>query len=385
MPSLASLLVQETEAQIYARALAVATSLGLPVTAWSAGNPTRSLYWFLTKVLSSLEANVAGFVASGFLDYATGDWLTLLASEVFNVTRNPATYATATVLLSNGGGGLFTLNPGDVRVKDTATGQTYTSTSGGTLASGPGPQLSITVIADAAGSTSSAAVGTIDALVTGLVGVTCSNTTAAVGSDAELDADLRSRCRGKLALASPNGPTGAYDYVVRTTALTGSSEITRSRTIHDSTTGIVTVYVAGGSGAVSGGAVTAAQTAVNANCTPLCITPVVTNCTATSIPIAYTLWLYTSVGQTSAQIQSAVTSALTAWFAARPIGGDIIPPATTGAVYQSMIASVIAEVFPNDTFRVLVTTPSSDTALAINAVPILYGTPTATINLVAAP
>ncbi len=96
--------------------------------------------------------------------------------------------------------------------------------------------------------------------------------------------------------------------------------------------------------------------------------PTVANSTATNVDVAYTLWLYTSVGQTSAAIEAAVAAALGAMFASRPIGGDIVPPATTGTLYQSLIASTIAETFPADTFRVAVTSPAGDTALAINAV-----------------
>jgi uncharacterized phage protein gp47/JayE len=384
MASLASLILQETKQAIYARGLAVAQALGLPVTSWIAGDPTRSLYWYLAEVLSTLEVMVAGYVASGFLDYATGDWLTVLAKQVYNVDRVEATYASTSVTLTNTGGGLYVIAPGDVVVKDTATGKTYTNTSGGTLASGAGHTLALDFVADESGSGSNAAASAIDTLVTGMLGVTCTNATAAVASDAESDPDLRQRCRDKLGTLSPNGPRDAYDYVVRTSSLTNSLEITRSRTIADSNTGNVTVYVAGSSGAVTGAAVTAAQSAVQLWATPLCITPTVANCTSTAIDVTYELWMYASVGVDVPTIEAAVQAALTSMFAARPIGGDIIPPSATGALYQSLIASTIRGVYSNDAFRVSVTAPSGDTALAINAVPAL-GTVTPTVHIEANP
>jgi phage-related baseplate assembly protein len=383
MPSLLSLLVAETEAAIYARAISVATSLGLPTTAWSAVNPTRSLYWFLTKVFSALEPMVANFVASGFLDYATGDWLTILASDRYQVDRIGATFAATSVTLTNTGGGLYPIDIGDVVAKyvdGDGNSWTYTNVTGGTLRSGPGTTLALDFQADVAGSASSAPATEISALVTNLIGVTCSNPAASIGTDAELDQALRDRCRAKLALASPNGPTGSYDYVVRSLA---GNVITRSRTIADSTTGTPLVYVAGANGAVDGPTLTAAQAAVTAQA-PQGFSPTVANSTATNVDVAYTLWLYASVGQTQTQIEAAVQAELDAMFAARPIGGDIVPPATTGALYQSLIASTIAKTFPADTFRVAVTSPAGDTALAINAVAVLNSV-TPTIVLVPSP
>ncbi len=64
--SLASLLVQQTKTQIYEYALSIATDLGLPVTSWQAGDPTRSLYHLESELLATLETVVVGFISSGF-------------------------------------------------------------------------------------------------------------------------------------------------------------------------------------------------------------------------------------------------------------------------------------------------------------------------------
>jgi len=384
MATLASLLTKETRAQIYARALTLAASLGLTTTSWAAGDSTRSLYHLVSQILSSLEAQVAGFIGSGFLEYATGDWLTILAAQLFNVTRTEATYATSKITLTNGGGGLYSFDAGDVIVKASASGATYTCTSGGTLSPGPATTLIMEVTADLAGSGSNAAIGDIDTMVTGMPGVTVSNYTAAVASDAESDADLRTRCRAKLGMLSPNGPRDAYDFVARTEAYSGTTEVTRTRTIGDATTGDVTVYCAGSSGAITAPALALVQTALEKYAAPLCITPTAVNCTTTAIDVTYTLWVYASVGEDEATIEAAVYDALVAMLAARPIGGDIIAPATTGAVYQSLIASTIRDVYPDHAFRVTVTAPAGDTALAINAVPTI-GTVTPTVVIEVTP
>jgi uncharacterized phage protein gp47/JayE len=213
--SLTSMLIQRSKAAIYASGLAIADGLGLTTTSWQAGDPTRSLYHFLADSIATLEELVAGFVTSGFLDYAKGAWLTVLAKQVFNVDRIEATYASTPVTLTNGGGGFFDPGVGDVVAKSSTTNKTYTCTTAGTLPSGPGTTLVLDFTADEPGADSTALAGEIDTLVTSMLGVTCSNTLAALGLDEESDDALRERCRAKLGTLSPNGPRDAYDFVVR--------------------------------------------------------------------------------------------------------------------------------------------------------------------------
>jgi hypothetical protein len=86
-PSLASLIIQETKAQIYQTAIDVATALGLPVTSWQPGDPTRSFYHLESEVLAKLEEIVVNFIKAGFRDYAEGEWLKVLAKQVLQRRR----------------------------------------------------------------------------------------------------------------------------------------------------------------------------------------------------------------------------------------------------------------------------------------------------------
>ena len=79
-----------------------------------------------------------------------------------------------------------------------------------------------------------------------------------------------------------------------------------------------------------------------------------------------------------------MSAALLAAFAARPIGGDIISPATTGKIYADKLRAVIESVYEDDTFRVTMSAPSGDTALAVSEVGTL-GTVTATVTFEANP
>ena len=399
--SLNSLLTQQTLTDYYNAALSIAQQLGLSTTSWQPGDPTRSLFYLESQLLAVLDQIVTGFGQSGFLDYAalpvkdpiTGNplpastsWLNVLAQQVYNVTVPPATYATTAETLTNAGGGFFVFGPGDLQFSNPTTGATYHNTTGGTLTpvGTPGAVLSITVVADVAGSAGNASANAINTLVTPLLGVTCTNPAAATGIDQQSAAVTIQQCRNKLASLSPNGPAGAYSYVALNSALTGTVNITRCRVYPNSVTGQVQIYVAGPSGLVSPSDVTAAQNAVQTWATPLCITPTVASANAVNVPVTYTLWLYTSVNQTSAQIQTAVQNALANYFANRPIGGDIIPPAATGSLYLSELQAVIGAVFPNQTFKVTVSAPAGDVALNNGDVPVL-GVVTGTVNLISGP
>lgn len=385
--SLASLLIQETKEKIYNAALAVASAVGLPVSTWQAGDPTRSLFHVEAETLSTLEVIVASFIAAGFLDYATGIWLKLLAEQVFGVTVPDATAATCTVRLTNQGGGHYDgIEAGDLVFKNSTTGKTYRNTTGGTLESGIGETLDLDVEAEELGSDSSAAIGEIDEFVTPLGSgtVDCTNTTVAVGVDEQDESVTRAQCRAKLDALSPNGAARAYEYILRTPSYSGLSYVPRVRTFPDSDVGEVEIYVAGPAGAISSDDRDTAEDAVLTWCTPLCITPIVASAAGVSVNVTYELWVYASVNKTDAEIQEDIEAALETMFSTRPIGGDVVPPATTGALYKSLIESTIRGVYPNQAFRVSVATPASDTALTNSQVAQL-GTVTATINIIEDP
>lgn len=375
--SLASLLVRQTKEQILNAGLAIARTVGLPVSSWQAGDPTRTLFMYEAEFLGALEVIVLGFIASGFLDSATGVWLKVLAEQVYGVVVPPATRATTVVELTNNGDEVFDFEPGDVTVKSSLSGKTYRSITGGHL--GAGETLPLTFEADEAGSGSSAGAGEIDELVTSFTNVEVTNPNAAVGIDEQAESTTRQQCRDKLDSLSPNGPKGAYSYVSRNRDLTGTSNVTRVRVFSDSDTGDVTIYLAGPSGALAEPDRALVEAAILKWATPLCITPEVFSATNVSVPVTYQLWLYASANRTSAEVQADVAAALQAMFAARPIGGDIVSPATTGALYKSLIESTIRAVYPQ-AFRVVVGTPAGDTALANGEVAVL-GTVTPTVTI----
>jgi len=381
--ALATLLLSETKARIYARGLLIGAALGLPVSTWQPGDPTRSDYHFISEILEVTSGIAASLARSGFLDEAQDLWLEVKAEQDFGVVSIDATFASASCLLTNGGGGEFVLEAGDVTVSNSTTDKTFTNVTGGTLKRGVGQTLALDFVADEAGSESTSAAGEIDELVTQLRTVTVSNAAAAVGVDKETEAALRTRCRDKLGALSPNGPRDGYAFVGKSSDLTGSTEVTDVRVYDDSDTGDVLVYLRGASGAVSAAAVDAVTTAILSYATPLCITPTVATAVNVVAPITYQLWVYSADSRELAEIEAAVESALVALFLARPIGGDITPPALVGSVRKKLIEATIKGASPYS-YDVLVTLPATDVALTNIQVAVL-GTLIATVTKVADP
>ncbi len=379
--SLASLLVVETKAAIYRTGLAVANAIGLPVSSWTAGDPTRALFHLEAETLSQLEVIVAGFIQSGFLDHATGDWLKILAKQVFNVEVPGATYAATEVTLTNAGGAVYEFEAGDITLKSTTSGKTYRNTSGGTLAGLS--TLDVDVVADEAGSESSAGAGEIDDLVTVYGGVTCSNATAAIGVDEQGEETTIQQCRDKLGSLSPNGPREAYSYVARNAELSGTNAVTRVRVYGDSDTGDVSIYLAGSSGGVIEADRDLVEEAILQYATPICITPTIYAAADIAVPVTYEIWVYKSANRSAEEIEDDVLLALEKLFANHPIGGDRLTPTTAGALYLSLIESTIRGVYPQ-AFRASVSSPSDDVALTNGQVATL-GTVTANVHLVSNP
>jgi hypothetical protein len=355
MASLLSLITEETKEVIYQKALDLAATLGLPVTSWQPGDPTRSLYHILATKLATLDSVVSSYVQSGFLDYASEDWLTILAEQVYGVERVEATYATSTVVLTNSGGGVYPVSAGEIVLRDSLTGKTYHNTNAGTIAASS--TFSVDAVADEAGSDSNAGVNEIDELVTTFLGVVVTSSTAAIGLDEESDSSLKDRCRASLGKLSPNGPALAYDAVATDPDLTGTVNVTKTQVIEDAVNGSVQVYVAGSSGTVGSGDVTLVTNAILEYATPICIQPTVTAASEVQVDIVYTLKCYSTVNLTSGQIESAVDDALETMFAELAIGGD--EGELTRAKIQSTIFNAVTSVY-----EVTVSLPVANVALA---------------------
>lgn len=371
--SIFTLFSVRTIADFLQTGLDVARALGLPVDTWREGDPTRSDYHYLAEALATLEVTNATYIKAGFLSSAVADaeaagdssWLKVLALEVFGVTVDEATYATSAsgegVSVTNGTG-FFDIGPGDITFRNSATEKTYHNTDSVVL-SAPGQTHTFEIIADEAGADSSSGVDEIDEIVTTLLGVTVTGSDAVVGQDEATPKEIQTQCLASLGALSPNGPPDAYEYICRNSDFTGVTDITRAKAFGDSDTGLVTVYVAGASGAVAGASVTAAQEAVDIWSTPLCINATVEN----SAPITVAVTATITGEDIPASFEALITAELGTFFASLDIGADVFRSAIIAAIHKAVpeIASVT------------LTVPAADTTIAVGEVPVL-GTVTVT-------
>lgn len=323
----------------------IAEDVGLETENWADGGFTKTLIAIFARLYTTASDVIRLIAAAGFLDYAEGEWLTLLAKNVFGLDRIEATYAAAVegIKLTNTGGGLYVLDAGDVIVAHESSEKTYTTTSGGTLSPGVGNILRLDVIADEPGSDSNAAVGTITELITTNLGVTVTNEVSLAGLDAESDEALRQRCRDSLAALSIGGIKKAYEFYAKSAVRDDGTSVgvTRVRVMPAVGDGTLTVYIAGASGAISGPDVAVVQSVFDLQVTPYGLDAIAVSATNKSIDPPSTIWIPSELGLSTGDAQTIVAAALEEYVQTLPIGGVIIPP-TAGRVYWRALLGIVS-------------------------------------------
>jgi uncharacterized phage protein gp47/JayE len=372
--SFSDLLESVSLAQWKQAIISVANSVGLKTTNWAEGGYTRTLVALFSQLYKTGGDVVRVIAASGFLDTAEEAWLTFLARNVFGVERVEATYAAAPVALelTNGGGGLFVYEAGDIVVAHEDTGATYRNTSGGTLNPGIGQTLLLDLAAEEPGTESNASIGKIRVMVTTSLGVTCNNVVALAGLDEESDALLRQRCRDAVAALSIGGIENAYEYYAKSAKRDDGSPVgvTRVLVAPPLGDGTVDVYIASASGAIPPADVAYVQADFDEFVTPYGFDATAISAVNLSVSAPATIWIPVSLGLDTATAQQKVHDALRDYVQSLPIGGVIISPAT-GKVYWRALLSVVASAIPGTLKAQLVT--EADINVATNRVPVWAG------------
>jgi phage-related baseplate assembly protein len=360
--SAAALLVKQTADEILAASLELAAAVGLPVTSWRVGDPTRTQLRTQARKLESLDAIRLEYARSSFLETATGDMLTLRASDVYNAPREEETFATPTITVDNTGGGYYEIDARGFVFTSSATGATYVNQSTVTIDSLE-TGVEILLIAEVGGSAGSAAVDEIDEIVSpALDGIEIQGNTASLGVDEQSDEDVKDQCTASLGALSPDGPADAYEFVARNSELTGIDGITRAYSDGDTADGTVTVFVGTATAAVGGASITAIQAAVDVWAQPLCtdatvasMTPVIENMTFTITPA-------------SPAAQDAVETALEAYFAEWDYddAGGLLARDALAAVVRAAVLSFSG----SPPYTVVTTVPASDQAYDTDEFPV---------------
>lgn len=363
--NVAALLKSDTAAKWKSFGLQIAQALGLVTTSWRTGDPTLSTYDFVSEALENRDARSVELAKAAWLSQATGEWLTILAEEVFGVVREQATYATPPITLHNTGGGYYPIAAGDLTFKDTITNKTYHNTNGDAEVGGPlsaGVTRTYDLTADEAGSGSTVGTNDIDFIVTTRNGVVITGSGPAIGLDQQSDASLKLQCLASLGALSPNGPADAYEFVARNAKLTGVSDVARARAVGDTSDGFVTLYVAGAAGPVAGASLTAVQAAIIRWATPLCMTPTTVDATPVTINITATISGPGLPGDAPTLAENQVLTVLSA-FQIADVGGD--------SVDTTLLTKAIRDGIGVPVKSLVMTVPAAPVALALGQYPVL--------------
>jgi hypothetical protein len=179
--TLAQLLSPQTQVQVQQLCLAALQSATppFPTTDWNTGSPENTMVQMFSTVLWDLSSgqivNVAG---GGLVDLSSGDWLTLLAAQVYNLTKLAATFTQGNVVLTSAAGaGPYTIAAFQLLFLS-SSGLRYTNTAGGTL--NANSTLTLAVQSEFANNSLAGlnyvdANSTITQMVTPLPGVTVNN------------------------------------------------------------------------------------------------------------------------------------------------------------------------------------------------------------------
>jgi uncharacterized phage protein gp47/JayE len=359
VPTLPELFVGKTTEQVLASMLQVGGQLGFPITAWESDDAGREMLFIFASQVSNYSELGSIAAGGGLLDYASGAWLTLLAFQLYDVTRIEATFGTCTVRLTNSGDVQYVIQPGEARFfleTGTHAGATYTNTTGGTL--NAGSTLDLVVQADEAGTDSNAPVGTITGMVTPILEVTAVNTTPLVATDTETDPALRTRCKESLAKASPNGPSDAYSYYAKSTVRSDGSNVGITRVSTVDGDGSVVVYIANSAGEVEDADVDLVDASIQANVVPTGITASVVSAIPLDVDIQAMVYLAQGATLSPLQVKQAILAQLTTYFEQVPIGGYNI--GTGGKVFLEAVVGQIFQAAPGQILQVVITVPLVD-------------------------
>jgi len=345
--SITDLLSPPTQAQTRATMVTALVGLGIPADKWKSGGVFSSVLTVLAATYSAFGGLIVQAIGAGFLNTATGGWLTLIAYYVYGVTRPQATFASGQVTFVNSGGGIYTFNPGELTLQNPTTLKTYVNAAAVTIPASS-TVTGVPIVATVAGSASSSAPGTITALLTPLLGVTVSNPLSVNGLDAMSDPDLRTLCTNKLGALSVRGPRNAYKYAISVALRSDGSpvNVNRATVSPSSSTGQVTIFVASPSGVVSAGDLTAISASIEAIARPDAVTVILASATTVAYTPTLTVWAQALPGLAASTVQAEVANALSLFLSLYPIGGLTKTTGPVEALFASEVTSVAGAADP---------------------------------------
>lgn len=371
MATLSDLVKDITQGTYFSTLQAKHQANGVPVKSWlGLFNVGYSLSQIVAQFFSDLRGSVKDLARALFLEFASGDGLTLFAKSQFQLERIPSQFATGQMVLSAvAGAPVHVISPGQLTAGTagpvTSSTRLYSNLTGGTLT--PGGTLTLSFVALAPGAESNLPVGSPLDLKTSLVGVSIANPQIGVtgtwltkqGAPAELDDLLKLRCLDRWGTIGVAGNADAYDFWARATPNGySSSPVTRVR-VHSNRLngqvagGAVTVVIAGPAGALAAPDVAAVRDNYESPLPalgialkkkyPLGTVLAVISATNRTVAVTGVVSIRRRAALTSAEVAAQVTAAVTAYQGTLDIG-DYVYPQKVGARIEDANPSAIRDV-----------------------------------------
>jgi hypothetical protein len=259
LTTLDDLISPEDEDGVLSYLLTELANVGFPTTAWQTGSAVYTLLRVEARKIADVITLIAAIAKGGFLDLATGGWLTLLAKSHYQLDRYPPVNAVGGVRFTIASGSpAQTIQPGQLWVV-TNGGKRYNSVNAAPVAIASGSSAVIPVRAEQAGQAYNVALATGLKLVTPLPGMTAAfeDTGAGTwlttqGQDEEKDEPLRIRCRSRWATIGINKTRDAYVFLATNTpGLTTQPNRVLVDDQNPRGEGTVDVWIAGPAGPIS--------------------------------------------------------------------------------------------------------------------------------------
>ena len=358
-----------SRAEAFEVALQTLEDVGIPARSWREGGVFRSIVGAVATVGSIASNVVSDGIRGNLLGNARGPWLTYLARLTYGVERDPSTFASGQLTLTNQGGGIYAWGADELVAYSSATGKRYRATSAGNLPAFG--EVTVDIQAIEAGSDSSAAPGSIDSLETTMARVVVGNAKPLVGRDEESDDSVTAKCDRAPSLRSANGPRSSYELACLSAKLPDGSATSINRVVQVPPDGTTTVrmIVATPSGAPT----LDERTAARANIELLARTDTDNVIVEPAVETIYarTITIWRRGGDEESILRNA-RKALDDLQATYPIGGIRKHAGTPAYLWADALSSAVIASSPGVVFDV--DQDAGDIELAYNEVPVLAAT-----------
>lgn len=351
--------------QIFAKLADILERAKVPAKSWPAGGVARSILGAISQA-GAIGAGICASIASGTLLYfATGDWLTNHAEDVYDCVRYPVTFATGPVTITNGSASPKAYGPGELVVYASGSKARFVVTDAITLAAGASGTFGVRAVD--AGAASTVQIGEIDSFETPLSRVTVTNPSAIIGRDAESDDDLKVRCRAKKGTWSVYGPRDAYVSAALEAKLGDGSATSINRVVvsRGSSNSTVTVICATPSGTPTADELAAVRANVEAKARPDGTKAIVIGASTVTVTKTIRIW---ARGGVESILRTNATKAINALITGYPIGGISKADDLPGYLFDDLLEATIVSSSP-ETFDVDFVSGAGDVLLDVDDVP----------------